>query len=102
MVGERKRVTVDTVFDLSPAKASAGGVAGWWLLQDEAHLTPIHLIIPSIQASSSHHFDARLFRIPWYQNPRVPHRSALHPPLCQDLQASQHPATPAYFLLASK
>ncbi|CAB1453526.1 unnamed protein product [Pleuronectes platessa] len=26
----------------------AGGVAGWWLLQDEAHMPPIHLIIPAI------------------------------------------------------
>ncbi|CAB1437253.1 unnamed protein product [Pleuronectes platessa] len=35
-------------------------------------------------------------------NPRVPHRSAPHPLLCQDLQASQHPATPAYFFLTGK
>ncbi|CAB1436704.1 unnamed protein product [Pleuronectes platessa] len=39
--------------------------------------------------------------IPSTMNPRVPHRSALHPLLCQDLQASQYPATPAYFFLAS-
>ncbi|CAB1445512.1 unnamed protein product [Pleuronectes platessa] len=40
--------------------------------------------------------------IPSTTNPRVPRRSALHPPpRCQDLQASQHPATPAFLFLAS-
>ncbi|CAB1436740.1 unnamed protein product [Pleuronectes platessa] len=35
-------------------------------------------------------------------NLRVPHRSAPHPLLCQDLQTSQHPDTPAYFFLNGK
>ena len=41
----------------------AGGVAGSLAAADEAHLLAIHLIIPSIKAWSSHHFDARLFRL---------------------------------------
>ena len=41
----------------------AGGVAGSLAAADEAHLLAIHLIIPSIKAWSSHHFNARLFRL---------------------------------------
>ncbi|CAB1415166.1 unnamed protein product [Pleuronectes platessa] len=76
-----------------------GGVAGWWLQQDKAPLRPILLIIflhISLGVSS-----LQCQIIPSTTNPCVPRRSALHPPRCQDLQASQHPATSAFLFLTS-
>ncbi|CAB1459794.1 unnamed protein product [Pleuronectes platessa] len=75
------------------------GVAGWWLQQDKAHLRPILLIILLHISLGVSSLQRQI--IPSTTNPRVPRRSALHPPRCQDLQASQHPATPAFLFLTS-
>ncbi|CAB1452541.1 unnamed protein product [Pleuronectes platessa] len=77
----------------------SGGVAGWWLQQDKPHLHPILLIILLHISLGVSSLQRQI--IPSTTNPCVPCRSALHPPRCQDLQASQHPATPAFLFLAS-
>ncbi|CAB1458469.1 unnamed protein product [Pleuronectes platessa] len=61
----------------------AGGVAGWWLQQDEAHLRPILIILLHLSLGIS---ALRCQIIPSNTDSRVPRRSALHPPRCQDPQ----------------
>ncbi|CAB1460696.1 unnamed protein product [Pleuronectes platessa] len=66
----------------------------------EAHLLPIsshHLLHKSLVVSP-----LRRQIIPSTMNLCVPHRSAPHPLLNQDLRASQHPAAPAFIYLSYK